>query len=437
MAKPVRKISDKDFNKLIEKAYYLTNQEHMHADTHEHDFEAVKQVAAEMGIPSDKLEEAYQQMLQEKEAEAVRAEQRKRMWMWIAAGVAVVALIVWIFRPSTFSGTTKISIATTLDGTSYMPLATTDTVTTTKGAFFAHALIKGKYGDAVAWELYPPNGSDPIIAQKIVYANNQEGAVAYQLFSFAPTMPLGEWKAVLKIFDKPVAERRFIFAKGTYDAKMTLTRQVDDNYKPVQNLSGFQALTDTIAICHVAFRDMTPGQNFKVNWQYYDPDGEMSYSNSLDMKPNAAIYNVYSPMRIDYRSIKTGKWTVKLSVNGEVINQRSFDIGVGDAEVIMTTGMKDDKPADRVSIFKSTSPVYGYVFWPKINQRKVVLTWKVKDSKGNIIRSIDQALSNKGGTDWWAYRKLVEPNDAAAGKYVMELWAGNLLMAERNFEIVK
>jgi hypothetical protein len=99
--------------------------------------------------------------------------------------------------------------------------------------------------------------------------------------------------------------------------------------------------------------------------------------------------------------------------------------------------MKNDKPVNRTSVFKSDDEVYGYVYWPKINQRKILLTWKVKDSKGNIIRSIDQQLSNKGGTDWWAYRKVLEPNEAVPGNYTMELWGGTLLMAERNFEIVK
>ncbi|WP_448518030.1 hypothetical protein [Rhodoflexus sp.] len=437
----MRKIADKDLNKLIERAYYLANKEYIHADTHEYDYDALKKIAVEMGIPEDKLQEAYHQIVADREAAealAARKAARRKQIIYLAVIMAGVVLVcVWMLRPRTFSGTVETAIATSLDGTSYMPLDAVDTITTTQGAFFAHALIKGNYGEAVEWELLPPDGGAPVIADKIIYANNQNGSVAYQLFSFAPTMPLGEWKAVLKIFNKPVAERKFIFAKGIYKTQITFTKQVDSNYKPVQSLSGFKALTDTMAICHVVFRDITPGQNFKVVWEYYDPDGKPAYSNSLDMKPNAALYNVYSPMMIDYRSIKTGKWTVKLLVNGDLVNQRSFDIDIGDADVVMTTGMKDDKPADRTSVFKSSSPVYGYVFWPKINQRKIVLTWKVKDSEGNLVRSIDQALSNKGGTDWWAYRQLIEPNSAAAGKYAMELWGGNLLIAERNFEIVK
>lgn len=441
MDKPVRKIADKDFNKLIERAYFLANREHIHADTHEHDYEALKKAAVEMGIPEDKLEEAYRQLLEEQQAEEARQARkatRKKQWLYAATAAAVIALVLaWVFRPRTFSGTAKISVTTALDGTNFMPLTTVDTITTTKGAFFAHAFIKGNYGKEVEWELRAPDNSLHPPADKIVYRDHSEGTIAYRLFSLSPDMPLGEWKIVLKIFDKPVAERKFIFAKGTYEAKITFTRQVDSNYKPVQNLSSFRALTDTMAICHVAFRDLTLGQRFKVVWEYYSPDGEMAHANSLEIKPNTAVYNVYSPMMIDYRSVKTGKWTVKLLVNGELIDRRTFDIEVGDAEVNLTTGMKNDRPADRTSVFRSTSPVYGYVFWPKINQRKIVLTWKVKDSNGNLIRSIDQALSNGSGTDWWAYRKIAEPNQMPVGRYVMELWGGNLLMAERNFEIVK
>lgn len=437
MAKPVRKISDKDFNTLIEKAYYLTNQEHIHADTKEHDFEALKQVAAEMGIPSDKLEEAYQQMLREKEAEAARAEQRKRMWMWIAAGVAVIALIVWIFRPKTFSGTVQLSIAKKLDATTYLPLEVIDTITTTSASFFVHALINGDYGEVVQWELHPPNDGVPFQAEKVSYVKSPKGTVAYQLFSLAPQMPLGQWKAVLKIFDKKVAEKPFTLVKGTFKTQITFTRGVDNNFRALQNLNGYEALTDTVVMCHVTFKELTANNIFKVVWEYYDPEGNMVHTNKLDLKPDSETYYAYSPMMIDYRSIQTGKWKVKVLINGELANERSFDISTGNADVALTTGMQNDKPVNRTSVFKSASEVYGYVYWPKINQRKILLTWKVKDSKGNIIRSIDQQLSNKGGTDWWAYRKVLEANEAVAGNYTMELWGGNLLMAERNFEIVK
>jgi hypothetical protein len=437
MAKPVRKISDKDFNTLIEKAYYLTNQEHIQADTKEHDFEALKKVAAEMGIPSDKLEQAYQQMLQEKEAEAARAEQQQRMWIWVAAGVSAVVFIVWIFWPKTFSGTVQVSIAKKLNRTNYLPLEVTDTITTTNASFFVHALINGDYGDAVQWELHPPDDGVPIQAEQISYVESSKGVVAYQLFSLAPQMPLGEWKAVLKIFDKKVAEKSFVLVKGTFNTQITFTRDIDNNFRAIQNLNGYEALTDTVVMCHVTFRELTANNIFKVVWEYYDPEGSMVYTNHLDLKPTSETYYAYSPMMIDYRSIKTGKWKVKLLIDGEPVNERSFDISVGNANVTLTSGMKNDKPVNRTSVFKSDDEVYGYVYWPKINQRKILLTWKVKDSKGNIIRSIDQQLSNKGGTDWWAYRKVLEPNEAVPGNYTMELWGGTLLMAERNFEIVK
>ncbi|MCS7019844.1 MAG: hypothetical protein RMJ87_11670 [Cytophagales bacterium] len=441
MAKPVRKISDKDFNKLIERAYFLTHQEQMHADKGEYDLEMLKKAATEMGIPPEKLEQAYEELQAEQAANeaaiARKALRQKQVIAGVVIALIVLAAIGWLLRPRTFEGTAKISIATSVDNDNYMPWHTTDTITTAKPAFFAHAFIKGDYGSRVEWELFPPNGEPVLPVDEVVYAENRQGTVAYQLFRLSPQMPLGEWKIVLKIFEKPVATHRFVFAKAKVQMQVAMTKQVDSNYKPLQNLTEFQALTDTVAICHLTFLNITAEQRFRVVWEFYDPDGNLAHTDYINLTPKGSPHYAYCPMTIDYRSIKTGKWTVKVLIDGEVAHQRTFDISVGNADIALTTAMENDKPVNRVSIFKSQSEVYGYVFWSKINQQRIVLTWKLKDDKGNLIRSIDQPLSNRGGTDWWAYRRLLDANEAVPGNYNMELWGGNLLIGKRSFQIVK
>lgn len=437
MAQPVRKISDEDLNKLIERAYLLTNQEHVRTDAREHDFEAIKKIAAQAGIPPEHLEEAYRQLLEEQQAEQMRAVQKAARRKKIAAvlGISVItaAVAAWFFRPRTFEGTLQTAIALALDSATHMPLHKADTVRVTEKAFFVHALIGGDFGEQVTWELIPPHGEAPPPDGAIVYVQNKKGITAYQRFSLAPDAPLGEWKAVLKIFDKPAAEHRFTVAKGIIKMHVDFTNQAGS----AKNITRFRALTDTTVICRVGLQNLIPGESVQVVWQYYDPSGNLAHTDRLTIKPNNSAYFAQSTMTIDLHTVKTGKWTVKVRVNDETESQGVFHMEVGDADVALTPRIANDRPAGRVSVFGTPSDVYGYVYFPKINRQHIVLSWKIKDAQGNVVRAIEQPLSNRVGTDWWAYRKLLNTKEMPPGRYTMELWSGNLLISKINFEITK
>lgn len=319
-----KNIQENDFKRLIELAYKLDFKEDQ-----THSIEDVKAAARKLGIPEDKVDQAYHLLEKEKQDKAAK---KARFWanfrkyyVWLIVGAAVT-FFIWYgnlprIRPS-FKGKADAVLASTLNEAKNAPKEEVREVKllADKQIHFFVTMTDIFEDYLLRWELYDPDKK--IADQNVIQLQNvNKLQKAYFTYDFTLSNKPGVWHFKVFADDKVIIDKSFHVALGDYNTQFA--KEIDANKKPLFIQKEFKKTGQESIYCYTNF-DVLAKKGI-VQWIWIDPDGSEYKKETLETKPEMAQpWWVYDSLKTN--DLKTGTWKVRIFFDKILLGEYSFEL---------------------------------------------------------------------------------------------------------------
>jgi hypothetical protein len=296
-----QEIHEDDLQKLIEIAHQLSQEK-----KNNYQFEDVKQIANEMGIGEDKINQAYQILQKEKEQKAKEAKaQQARLYsygIWIGTFMLIAGLVYYCNLPNPpFAGTVKLTMASEIkdfqavDELTNISLFHYDKI-------YVHTKFLGLKNNAKAkWKFVKPDGEVyDEVRLDLTDVSESYNAYASTLLKF--NTPTGKWKVQMFVDEKLFAEKSFEVDYGECTLRLTakLDTSRNDNL-PADVRNVFSKQKDKYVYTYLDWEYLK--HNGKINYKWYLPDGTLADETDFLTKSSGGGYWAYAALNLQKAGI--------------------------------------------------------------------------------------------------------------------------------------